>query len=136
VHFPILYVFPVMGAAWFAFPRLATAIAIVLPLLRTIVEHQLWPDSPPIPISVLNATTHAGVLITLAGLTVTAAAALRRVAALEGILPLCRVCRRIRAEHQRWEALDTYVARQTNASFSPGTCPDCLRRVLGNQLTT
>ncbi len=136
VQFPILYVFPVMVAAWLGFPRLAIGIAIVLPILRAIVEQELWQGPPPLRFTVLNATTYAGVLLALAGLTATVAATLRRVAALEGMLPLCRVCKRIRTEGNRWEALDVYIARQAHTSFSSGTCPDCLRRVFGTLMTS
>lgn len=136
VHFPIVYVFPVMGAAWFGFPRLAIALGIALPMLRAVVEHWIWHSPPPLPFILLNTATYAAVLLALAGLTAMAAAALRRVAALEGILPLCRSCKRIRTEGNRWEALDAYVAREAHTSFSSGTCPDCLRRMFGRLLTS
>lgn len=136
IQFPILYVLPVMAAAWFGFPRLSMAIAIGLPSLRALVEQTLWPGTPPLPYTLLNTATHAGVLAALAGLTITAAAALRRVAALEDILPLCRVCKRIRSEHHRWEALEVYIARHMETSFTSGTCPDCLRRVFGRLMTS
>jgi DNA-binding response OmpR family regulator len=51
-----------------------------------------------------------------------------RVRTLEGILPMCAYCRRIRDEKGGYSNLEEYVADKTSARFSHGVCPDCAKR--------
>lgn len=44
---------------------------------------------------------------------------------LEGLLPICSYCKKIRDEEQRWQQVEEYVSRKTEATFSHGICPDC-----------
>jgi DNA-binding response OmpR family regulator len=44
---------------------------------------------------------------------------------LEGLLPICAYCKRIRDEHDEWHVLETYVGEKTEALFSSTLCPDC-----------
>ncbi len=52
---------------------------------------------------------------------------LARVETLEGILPVCAWCHRIKDEQGVWDALEGYIARHSKARFSHGICPDCLK---------
>lgn len=51
---------------------------------------------------------------------------------LEGILPICTYCKRIRNEEEAYEPIERYVQRHTMAVFSHGICPDCLKRHFPN----
>jgi PleD family two-component response regulator len=51
-----------------------------------------------------------------------------RVRTLEGILPMCAYCRRIRDEKGGYSNLEEYVSDRTSARFSHGVCPDCAKR--------
>ncbi|MBP1657982.1 MAG: response regulator receiver protein [Bacteroidetes bacterium] len=44
---------------------------------------------------------------------------------LEGLLPICSYCKRIRDEGNHWHSLEGFVGGKTDASFSPTLCPDC-----------
>ena len=44
---------------------------------------------------------------------------------LEGILPICSFCHRIRAEDGTWEQMERYVSERSDAQFSHGFCPEC-----------
>jgi DNA-binding response OmpR family regulator len=44
---------------------------------------------------------------------------------LEGLLPICTYCKRIRDEEGVWTKVESYIARRTDASFSHGICPCC-----------
>lgn len=46
---------------------------------------------------------------------------------LSGILPICARCNRIRDEDHGWTGLPDYVARNSEARFSHGVCPDCFQ---------
>jgi len=58
-------------------------------------------------------------------------AAVAEVRTLEGILPICASCKRIKNEGGAWEAVESYVRERTDAEFSHGLCPDCARRDWG-----
>lgn len=51
-----------------------------------------------------------------------------RVRTLEGILPMCAYCRRIRDGQGVYSSLEDYVSAATPAQFSHGVCPDCAKR--------
>ncbi len=49
---------------------------------------------------------------------------LKRIKVLEGLLPICAFCKKIRTENQ-WVSLEEYIGRHSDASFSHGFCPSC-----------
>ncbi len=61
----------------------------------------------------------------------------REVKALEGILPMCANCKKIRMEGAEptdpgaWLAVDSYITRHSEATFSHGICPDCAKKLYG-----
>ena len=54
-------------------------------------------------------------------------AALAEVRTLRGILPICSHCKRIRDDAGYWQRVEVYLKRNTEADFSHGLCPECLR---------
>jgi CheY-like chemotaxis protein len=61
-------------------------------------------------------------------------AALAQVRQLRGLLPICSYCKKIRDGHDYWEQVEQYVARHTDATFSHGICPACVRDVVEPEL--
>ncbi|MCX6361697.1 MAG: response regulator [Armatimonadetes bacterium] len=57
-------------------------------------------------------------------------AAQEPVARLEGIIPICSYCRRVRDSRDRWQKLETYIARNTSASFTHCICKGCEAQVM------
>ena len=53
--------------------------------------------------------------------------ALSEIKTLQGILPLCTYCKKIRNDEGYWEKVDIYIHKHTNAGISHGICPDCLK---------
>jgi DNA-binding response OmpR family regulator len=60
--------------------------------------------------------------------------ALMRVKQLQGLLPICSYCKKIRNDRNYWEQVDAYVASHSEAQFSHGVCPDCYEMHLKPQL--
>jgi hypothetical protein len=56
--------------------------------------------------------------------------ALAHVRTLQGLLPICAYCRRVRTDNDYWQQLESYVMTRSDVRFSHGICPDCLPRVL------
>ncbi len=53
-------------------------------------------------------------------------AALKRIKHLEGLIPICMYCKKIRNDREVWQNLEEYLHEHTDASFTHGMCPDCL----------
>ena len=58
----------------------------------------------------------------------------REVHQLQGLLPICAYCKRIRDEADAWSQIEEYVSRRTEAQFSHGICPTCYDQHLKPQL--
>jgi sigma-B regulation protein RsbU (phosphoserine phosphatase) len=53
--------------------------------------------------------------------------ALASVKKLEGLLPICSYCKKIRDDANYWHRVDRYIEEHTDAEFTHGICPDCFR---------
>lgn len=53
--------------------------------------------------------------------------ALARVKQLEGVIPICMHCKSIRNDSDSWQQLETYISDHTDALFSHGICPTCIK---------
>jgi hypothetical protein len=51
--------------------------------------------------------------------------ALLEIKTLQGIVPICSFCKKIRDDKGFWSQVESYVSHHTNAQFSHGVCPDC-----------
>lgn len=51
--------------------------------------------------------------------------ALAEVKQLEGLLPICMYCKKIRNDDDTWQEVECYVSQRTEADFSHGICPCC-----------
>lgn len=60
--------------------------------------------------------------------------ALTNVKMLQGLLPICLYCKRIRDDQNYWQQLDRYVADHTETRFSHGICPECYEKVVQPEL--
>lgn len=52
-------------------------------------------------------------------------AALAEIETLQGIVPICSFCKKIRDDKGFWSQVEAYVSAHTKAEFSHGICPDC-----------
>jgi response regulator RpfG family c-di-GMP phosphodiesterase len=55
---------------------------------------------------------------------------LARVKHLQGLLPICMYCKKIRDDRNYWQQVEAYVSTYSDARFSHGICPDCYDRVI------
>jgi PAS domain S-box-containing protein len=55
--------------------------------------------------------------------------AIEQVKTLKGIVPICASCKKIRDDRGYWEQVEEYVTKHTDAQFSHGICPDCVKRL-------
>jgi GAF domain-containing protein len=57
------------------------------------------------------------------------ATALSDVRTLQGLLPICAYCKRVRDDRGYWDEIESYIKKQTDAQFTHGICPNCISRV-------
>lgn len=53
--------------------------------------------------------------------------ALAEVKQLSGLLPICAGCKKIRDDGDRWQPLENYISANSQATFSHGLCPECVK---------
>lgn len=56
-------------------------------------------------------------------------AALEQVKTLQGMLPICASCKKIRDDTGYWHQVETYLSQHTTAEFSHSICPECRTRL-------
>ena len=55
--------------------------------------------------------------------------ALSEIRTLQGYLPICTSCKKIRDDKGYWNQIETYISEHTDVLFSHGLCPDCAQRL-------
>jgi PAS domain S-box-containing protein len=58
--------------------------------------------------------------------------ALDNVRTLEGLLPICANCKKIRDDKGFWNQVEGYILQHTNATFTHGICPECFSKLYGD----
>jgi DNA-binding response OmpR family regulator len=61
--------------------------------------------------------------------------AMSRVKLLQGLLPICSYCKRVRKDEDYWQQVESYVSEHSEARFSHGICPPCYEKVVKPQLS-
>lgn len=52
---------------------------------------------------------------------------LAEIRTLQGLLPICSWCKKIRDDEGLWTQVEDYLAEHTEASFTHGMCPECAK---------
>lgn len=55
-------------------------------------------------------------------------AAAEQVQQLEGMIPICMHCKKIRGQQDVWERIETYIEHRSGAKFSHALCSECLEK--------
>jgi phosphoserine phosphatase RsbU/P len=87
----------------------------------------------------LRARIHVGERIitlqrSLAERVRTLEAALQQVKQLQGLLPICAYCKRVRNDQRYWQQIEVYIGEHSQATFSHGICPECDARIVAPEL--
>ena len=130
LKFPILFVLPVALSAWFCNVRLAYTLAGSLPLGTFLIGYYM--DAPTdIAAIVINMLIRMFVLGLLAFFAATVVRLNRLVKVLRGRLPICMWCKSIRKVDGTWEKLEKYISDHSEADFTHGLCPVCMKNHYG-----
>jgi hypothetical protein len=133
IYFPIFFLFPIVLATWFNGLQWGLVFALCLPLSRI-----FFPLFWPVPWSILEVSVNAVIRILSFSFVVLLVdrEAKRRVLVeevkiLRGLLPICSFCKKIRKKDNTWVTVEEYLQEHSEAEFSHGFCPDCVREHYG-----
>jgi hypothetical protein len=130
IQFPALFIIPVTFASAYLGIAWGAGLAVSLPVVRFYLELQMIPGT--VTQEIVNTAIRMAVFLGFAVLvaqTVKQTRALaKEVQTLEGLLPICSYCKRIRSENNSWEQLESYISEHSEARFSHGLCEDCLHK--------
>ena len=62
--------------------------------------------------------------------------AVAHIKTLQGLLPICSYCKKIRNDRNYWQQVESYIGERSDVSFSHGICPDCYETHIRPQLKT
>jgi hypothetical protein len=122
----LFYLIPVAMAAWSGRSRRPSlAIAILWPFLRLgIVDLWGWPW--PVWITVWDSALDAVLSVGFALLIWQLRHQGETIRTLEGLLPMCGFCKRIRSP-EGWQRVETYILDHSDAQITHTFCPECGR---------
>ncbi|WP_454063577.1 response regulator transcription factor [Candidatus Nitrospira salsa] len=60
--------------------------------------------------------------------------ALAEVKQLQGLLPICSYCKKIRNDENYWQQVEEYLSHRIDIQFSHGVCPHCFEKEIAPQL--
>ncbi len=60
--------------------------------------------------------------------------ALDNIKKLQGMIPICAWCKRVRTDDEYWSNVEDYISQNSEAMFSHSICPDCLEKEFGKTL--
>lgn len=49
----------------------------------------------------------------------------QQVERLQGLLPICQYCKKIRDDKNLWTQIEAYISEHSSADFTHGICPEC-----------
>ena len=87
----------------------------------------------------LRARIHAGRRVldlehSLADRVVELEEALQRVKLLQGLIPICAWCKKVRDDRNYWQQVETYIEGHSDAQFTHGICPECREKYVEPEL--
>ena len=56
--------------------------------------------------------------------------ALAHVQRLQGLLPICSYCKKVRNEANYWEQVDSYLSSHSDLDFTHSICPVCTEKMM------
>jgi hypothetical protein len=127
IQFTILFVIPVALATATHGRVGGIAVAVLLPLLR--LSLYFWWGLPDFfSLELLDTGTDIVVLAGFSLLIHEIVRQQREIRVLQGMLPICAFCKRIRDEKRGWQQLESFITERSAAQFSHTLCQECIQK--------
>lgn len=136
ISFPLTFLLPVSLTAWWYGRRSAITLTTAMIVIRfTNVLYWRHADPGIVNETVINSIVRLVVLVFIAYLIARLAEQQRqlqhKVKVLEGLLPICAHCKKIRTAEDSWEQVESFFSRQSDVVFSHTICPNCRQAHFG-----
>lgn len=147
---PFFIIIPVAILAWFGGRAWGISMAVAMTLIHSWFHFEVWEEHPPILVGLGNLLLTLSILAAFAEMTYRVASGRRtqarmleekeklihylqeareNIKVLSGLLPICASCKKIRDTEGYWEQIEQYIHDNSEADFSHGICPDCMKRL-------
>ena len=129
------YVIVVLVSLWSHRPKLPVYIAIIASVLTLLglfsspSGGELWKVISNRLLALLVIWATALLSIRWKAMYIEKEKALSQVKILSGLLPICASCKNIRDDKGYWNQIESYIRDHTEADFSHGMCPDCVKKL-------
>jgi hypothetical protein len=130
IHLSVLFVVPVVLATLSHGPAAGAILAVILPFIR-LPFFLAWDAPSPWPIRLIDAAVETAILVGFVFLVARSIRQQRQIRLLEGMLPICSFCKRIRDESGQWHRLEAFIGERSGARFSHTFCEECGRKQYG-----
>jgi hypothetical protein len=132
VPVPAIYSVPVALAAWYSGRATGLLVAFALAVSRLVLVLWVWHSAAAVVeaetlTAILRVCTFTLLALLMFRLCEHERALERNLELLQGLLPLCSHCKRIKNATNEWEPLESYLEARSGAEFSHGICPRCAR---------
>jgi K+-sensing histidine kinase KdpD len=133
----IFFILPILIAGWYNSLRWALILSVTLPLARffiaTFIE-PLWHVSYNLINAIDRFLVFSLVSLITARLSDSVKRLKREIKVLEGLIPICTNCKKIRDQNQEWQPLEKYLTERSDTQFTHGICPDCMKLLYGDYI--
>lgn len=132
VEFPGMFILPVMYGAWYGGLRWGLPLSLI-PLAHIAT---VWASGAPaglfevIITAVIRTMVLAPVAWWITSVGESQRALKKEVDLLEGLLPICSYCKKIRDDAGEWQELERYIQDRTDVTFTHGVCGACVKAQL------
>lgn len=124
IRFPILFVVPVAIATMAQGLIGGVCAAVLLPLIR-LSFFLRWELPASWVMGWVDTLIDVAILSGFAATIHRIVEQQRQIKVLEGMLPICSFCNRIRDHEGEWRRLETFISEHSSAQFSHTFCDDC-----------
>jgi hypothetical protein len=130
ISLSIVFVVPVALAARLSGRRWGIALGALMPLAHLGLT-MIWKTPWTLDDLLINAAIRIAVLVAFAVLIDRVTHQAREIRVLQGLLPVCGFCKKIRTEDQKWQPIEAYITERSEASFTHTFCPECGKQHYG-----
>ena len=126
IQFPILFIVPVAIATAAQGLVVGSIVAGLLPLAR-LSFFLAWDLPSSWLMEAIDTVVDVVILVGFAALIQRILLQQRQIRVLEGMLPICSFCKRIRDDTGQWRQLEMFISERSDALFSHTFCEECRR---------
>src|SRR5579884_2959050 len=126
----VLYVVPVVLSLWLP-SRVHTFVIAGASTALTLIGY-VWSPAGLAWIGLLNRVLTIALIWGVALVVVLRKRAEERIKTLEGLIPICAACKKIRNDQGYWDVLESYLQQHSEAQFTHGLCPECVEQYYGS----